>query len=59
MKWTKVAVLFVVALLAATSGFAQTTHNFSKTVWGTSIQPDGRFKNVYYWSEGTGLKPFD
>lgn len=32
MKWTKVAVLFVVALLAATSGFAQTNGRVQGTV---------------------------
>jgi len=32
MKWTKVAVLFVVALLAATSGFAQTSGRIQGTV---------------------------
>lgn len=45
--------------LGATSGFAPENHNYSRTVWGTTIQPDGRFKNLYYWSEGTSLKLFD
>jgi hypothetical protein len=28
-------------------------------VWGTSIQPDGMFKNLYFWSDGSSIQFFE
>jgi hypothetical protein len=45
--------------LGATSGFSPDNHNYSRSVWGTSITPDGTFTNVYYWREGTPISFFE
>jgi len=45
--------------LGASSGFSANDHNYSKTVWGTAIQPDGTFKSVYFWSPGPGLQLYN
>ena len=48
--------------VGAGSGFSPMNHNYSKTVWGTSIGVDPKtpthatFSNLYYWSEGTGIQ---
>lgn len=42
--------------IGATSGFAATNHQYSSSVWGTSIQPDGKFKNLYFWSAGIPIQ---
>lgn len=44
--------------LGATSGFSPSNHNYSKTIWGTSLQPDGHFQNLYFWSEGSEIQFF-
>jgi hypothetical protein len=45
--------------IGATSGFSPTNHQYSQSVWGTSIQPDGAFKNLYFWSEGIPIQFFE
>jgi ABC-type branched-subunit amino acid transport system substrate-binding protein len=45
--------------IGATSGFSPTNHQYSQSVWGTSIQPDGSFKNLYFWSEGIPIQFFE
>jgi branched-chain amino acid transport system substrate-binding protein len=45
--------------LGASSGFSATNHQYSRTVWGTSIQPDGSFKNLYFWSAGVPIQFFE
>ncbi|HWL89707.1 MAG TPA: ABC transporter substrate-binding protein [Polyangiaceae bacterium] len=47
-------------VLGANSGFSAKDHNYSKTVWGTAIQSDGTFKNVYFWQQGAApeLQPY-
>jgi ABC-type branched-subunit amino acid transport system substrate-binding protein len=45
--------------IGATSGFASTNHQYSSSVWGTSIQPDGTFKNLYFWSSGIPIQFFE
>lgn len=42
--------------VGAGSGFSSSNHDYSKTVWGTAIQPDGTFSNLYYWSDGTPIQ---
>ena len=39
--------------------FSTTSHNYSKSVWGTSITPTGDFTNLYYWVEGTSIQFFE
>ena len=36
--------------LGASAGFSPTNHQYSQSVWGTAIQPNGTFKNVYFFS---------
>jgi branched-chain amino acid transport system substrate-binding protein len=45
--------------IGATSGFSSMNHQYSQSVWGTSIQPDGSFKNLYFWSDGTPIQFFE
>jgi ABC-type branched-subunit amino acid transport system substrate-binding protein len=45
--------------IGATSGFSPTNHQYSNSVWGTSIQPDGTFKNLYFWSDGSAIQFFE
>ena len=45
--------------LGATSGFSTDDHNYSRSVWGTEITAEGKFRNVYYWREGTPISFFE
>lgn len=45
--------------LGASSGFASTNHNYSKSVWGTAVAADGTFGNVYFWSDGRPIQFFE
>lgn len=45
--------------IGATSGFSASNHQYSNSVWGTSIQPDGSFKNLYFWSTGIPIQFFE
>jgi ABC-type branched-subunit amino acid transport system substrate-binding protein len=45
--------------IGATSGFSPTNHQYSNSVWGTSIQSDGSFKNLYFWSVGIPIQFFE
>jgi hypothetical protein len=45
--------------IGATSGFSSMNHQYSQSVWGTSIQPDGSFKNLYFWSVGIPIQFFE
>jgi len=45
--------------LGATSGFTKDRHDYSKSVFGTAIAPDGRFTNSYFWSEGSSIQLFE
>jgi branched-chain amino acid transport system substrate-binding protein len=42
--------------LGPSDGYSSTNHNYLKSVWGTSIQPDGTFQNVYFWSDGLPIQ---
>ncbi|WP_394828644.1 ABC transporter substrate-binding protein [Pendulispora albinea] len=50
--------------LGAGSGFSPARggqpadHNYTKSVWGTAIQPNGSFKNVYFWQEGIEIQVY-
>ena len=52
--------------LGANAGFTpcgtdicKTQHNYSKSVWGTALSPDGTFTNRYFWTDGTPLQLFE
>ena len=45
--------------IGATSGFSSTNHQYSNSVWGTILQPDGSFKNLYFWSVGIPIQFFE
>lgn len=45
--------------LGATSGFSPQKHQYTSSVWGTSIEPDGTFENLYFWSEGNSIQFFE
>lgn len=37
-------------------GFSATSHQASKSVWGTVINPDGSFSDKYFWSDGSKIQ---
>jgi ABC-type branched-subunit amino acid transport system substrate-binding protein len=45
--------------IGASSGFSPNNHQYSNTVWGTSIQANGSFKNLYFWSQGLPINFFE
>jgi eukaryotic-like serine/threonine-protein kinase len=45
--------------IGATSGFSAENHQYSNSVWGTILQPDGSFKNLYFWSVGIPIQFFE
>jgi ABC-type branched-subunit amino acid transport system substrate-binding protein len=45
--------------IGATSGFSPGNHDYSSSVWGTAITPDGHFTDVYYWIAGTPIQFFE
>lgn len=45
--------------IGASSGFSPTNHQYSNSVWGTTIQADGSFKNLYYWTLGQPIQFFE
>jgi hypothetical protein len=45
--------------IGATSGFSPSNHQYSNSVWGTILQPDGSFKNLYFWSVGIPIQFFE
>jgi ABC-type branched-subunit amino acid transport system substrate-binding protein len=45
--------------LGASAGFTPQDHNYSKSVFGTALRPDGSFSNTYVWSEGQAIQLFE
>ncbi len=45
--------------LGAASGYSATNHQYSNSVWGTLIQPDGSFRNLYFWSQDQPIQFFE
>ncbi len=45
--------------IGASSGFTTKNHQYSSSVWGTTIEPDGSFKNVYFWSASAPIEFFE
>ncbi len=42
--------------LGPTMGYSAMNHNYLTSVWGTAIQSDGTFSNVYFWSSGLPIQ---
>ena len=45
--------------LGAGAGFTKDSHQFSKSVYGTGITPEGKFQNRYFWSDGNKIQLFE
>jgi len=45
--------------IGAASGFSSTNHQYSASVWGTAINADGSFKNLYFWADGSQIQIFE
>jgi ABC-type branched-subunit amino acid transport system substrate-binding protein len=45
--------------VGASSGFSPNHHQYSSSVWGTQIRPDGTFSNLYFWSDGSSIQFFE
>ncbi|HSD86992.1 MAG TPA: ABC transporter substrate-binding protein [Kofleriaceae bacterium] len=45
--------------IGASSGFSANNHQYSSSVWGTAIEPDGTFRNLYFWSDGSSIQFFE
>jgi len=45
--------------IGANAGFSASSHQYSNSVWGTSIEPNGTFKNLYFWTEGSPIQFFE
>lgn len=45
--------------IGASSSFSESSHQYSSSVWGTAIKPDGSFENLYFWSEGSQIEFFE
>lgn len=42
--------------LDGTYGFASDKHHYSNSIWGIAVQPDGKLRSVYRWTEGTPIQ---
>jgi hypothetical protein len=42
--------------IGANASFAAAQHEYSKSVWGTSITSDGTFSDHYFWTDGTPIE---
>jgi ABC-type branched-subunit amino acid transport system substrate-binding protein len=45
--------------LGANAGFNDMNHQYSQSVWGTILQADGTFKNLYFWSQGLNIQFYE
>jgi ABC-type branched-subunit amino acid transport system substrate-binding protein len=45
--------------IGAASGFSASSHQYSGSVWGTAINSDGSFKNLYFWTDGSQIQIFE
>ena len=45
--------------IGAASGFKPDNHQYSQSVWGTVIQADGTFRNLYFWAQGIPIQFFE
>ncbi len=44
--------------IGASAGFNPMKHQYSNSIWGTSIQADGTFRNLYFWTAGSPIQFF-
>jgi hypothetical protein len=44
--------------IGASAGFNPMKHQYSNSVWGTSIAADGAFRNLYFWTVGSPIQFF-
>jgi branched-chain amino acid transport system substrate-binding protein len=42
--------------LGPTNGYSPANHNYLTSVWGTNIDADGTFSNLYFWSDGQAIQ---
>jgi branched-chain amino acid transport system substrate-binding protein len=42
--------------LGGFSGFSESNHQASKSIWGTAIGPDGSFQEKFFWSDGSKIQ---
>jgi len=40
-------------------GFSKDSHQYSNSVWGTLIERDGTFRNLYYWTKDSMIQFFE
>jgi ABC-type branched-subunit amino acid transport system substrate-binding protein len=45
--------------VGSNAGFTASNHQYSQSVWGTVVQPDGSFKNLYFWTAGSAIQFFE
>jgi hypothetical protein len=45
--------------IGASAGFSPMNHQYSNSVWGTLIKPDGSFANTYFWNAGSPIEFFE
>ena len=45
--------------IGAASGFKPDNHQYSQSVWGTVLNPDGSFRNLYFWAQGIAIQFFE
>jgi branched-chain amino acid transport system substrate-binding protein len=45
--------------IGATAGFSVMNHQYSQSVWGTILNPDGTFRNLYFWRDGSPIQFFE
>jgi len=42
--------------MGPSNGYSAQNHQYLTSVWGTGIQPNGTFANVYFWSNGLPIQ---
>lgn len=45
--------------IGVTSGFSDKNHQYTNSVWGTVLTPQGGFRNLYFWSAESGVEFFE
>ena len=45
--------------IGAAAGFSSTNHQYSQSVWGTVLNKDGTFRNLYFWAQGIPIQFFE
>ena len=45
--------------LGAGAGFSKENHQYLQSLWGTAINADGSFRNLFFWSQGRPIQFFE